>query len=514
MLQSKKSVYLLVGIIFYFFSTGRFSTSTGLWLAPFFLLLFLNSTSRKQALWIISLVVIFLFPIQWYNYIPAPMPLYFIICLGNAAFFLIPYLLHIGLYKKERKLSLLVFPSGLVLVEFLLASFSPYSSWGAMIYAQPHALEINQIASITGIYGISFLVGLVASVSSWAIANGVRKAETQKPLFFTILVFVLIWGYGSFRLQFFQTPKDTETIPISGVTLPLSRESIIFSEIDYASEVNKPLEDTLNVFKDLYLLNKSIPDTKRTAINTWFSNFQSKLLTLTEEAADKGAQVIVWSEGNGICLEEQEDDLINRCRAVAKAKQITLFASLNTKIVGEIRSENKIVAIDSKGDIVFTYLKSFPVPGAENSVAGEGKLPLIETPYGNLTAVICFDADFPQLVRNARSIDADALIVPAYDWAAINPYHTQMSAVRAIENGIPLFRQANSGLSAAYDNKGRMVASADYQPDSKSYLFSTHLQMHKSFTFYSIIGDWLPMLSIVLLVVISVIHFKKSTKKM
>lgn len=253
-----------------------------------------------------------------------------------------------------------------------------------------------------------------------------------------------IWAYGSLRLKY--DDKSFKTVKISGITLPLSNESIIFSEIDSASDISRAVQDTANIFKDIYLLNKSLPVTMERPVKEWFSNFQHRLLMKTASAADKGAQIIVWSEGNGITLKQQEGKFIQKCRALAKEKGIILFASLNTKTIGEIRSENKVMAINEKGEIQFTYYKSFPVPGAENSVKGDGKLPVIKTSYGKLTTVICFDADFPQLLRKSSKIKADLLIVPGYEWPAIDPYHTQMAGMRAIENGIPLFRQVNHGL--------------------------------------------------------------------
>lgn len=110
--------------------------------------------------------------------------------------------MHIWLYDGSKRYSLLVFPSALVLVEFLLATFSPYSSWGAMIYAQPYALEMNQLASITGIYGISFIIGLTASITSWTIYQHLQNYRTFKPLTVLIVLLSPIWAFGSLRLKY------------------------------------------------------------------------------------------------------------------------------------------------------------------------------------------------------------------------------------------------------------------------------------------------------------------------
>ncbi|MGD1841226.1 MAG: nitrilase-related carbon-nitrogen hydrolase [Thermonemataceae bacterium] len=502
----KKYYLLLLGLLFYFFSIGKYATSFGVWLAPIFLLAHLNTLPKKKSLLIISFIIILLFPIQWYSYIPAPMPLYLIICLGNALFFLIPYLLHIGLYNKAKHYTLLVFPLSIVLVEFLLASFSPYASWGAMVYAKPYALVYNQLTSITGIYGVSFMIGLTASLLAWIKHQNFQQAVVVPPLLILLTAHGAVWIYGTVRLKAKTTAKQVTYVV--GITVPLSSESIIFSDIDY-TQVGAPLKDTLNVFKDVYLLNKSVPTQQQEEVDKWFENMHQKLLAQTVIAADRGAEIIVWSEGNGLALKHQEAMFIEQCQKLAVEKDIVLLATLNTKTLGQTRSENKVVAIDPKGQVVFTHLKSYPVPGAENSVKGDGLLKTITTTYGKISTVICFDADFPRLVRQAKHLESDLLFVPSFDWEAIDPYHTYMARIRAIENGIPLFRQANNGLSAAYDEKGRVVATHRYVNEAQGYIFLVPLAIHSTFTLYSQLGDFFPYLCILSLLFIVIIRYRK-----
>src|SRR5262249_42459904 len=75
---------------------------------------------------------------------------------------------------------------------------------------------------------------------------------------------------------------------------------------------------------------------------------------------------------------------------------------------------------------------------------------------------ICFDADFPQFMRQAGQGDADLLIVPANDGKSFRTLHAQMAVFRAIENGVSIVRPAASGVSSAIDPWGRGLAVADY----------------------------------------------------
>ncbi len=131
------------------------------------------------------------------------------------------------------------------------------------------------------------------------------------------------------------------------------------------------------------------------------------------------------------------------------------------KVPGQLLVENKVVVADPEGRKLGEYLKSRPVPGAENSVPG-GTLPFeFDTPWGRMGLVICFDADFDQWIRVLDSRRLRALLVPSFDWDAINPYHTQMAGFRAVEGGYPVVRIAQTGLSALFDARGRLLASRD-----------------------------------------------------
>lgn len=87
---------------------------------------------------------------------------------------------------------------------------------------------------------------------------------------------------------------------------------------------------------------------------------------------------------------------------------------------------------------------------------------ILNTPYGRVTSIICFDADFPQLLAQAGALGVDVVLDPSNDWRAIDPWHTQMASFRAIEQGVNLIRQTSRGMSAAYDYQGRRLAAMDH----------------------------------------------------
>src|SRR5205823_182033 len=76
------------------------------------------------------------------------------------------------------------------------------------------------------------------------------------------------------------------------------------------------------------------------------------------------------------------------------------------------------VLIDPAGQVVWTYDKTHPTPGPESAftLPGAGVVPITETPFGRIASVICFDMDFPRLVRQVGQAHADLLIAPSLDW--------------------------------------------------------------------------------------------------
>jgi apolipoprotein N-acyltransferase len=219
---------------------------------------------------------------------------------------------------------------------------------------------------------------------------------------------------------------------------------------------------------------------------------QRDLLSRTDREAQAGAQIVVWSEEAASVRKQNEASLLTQAQTLARTDHIYLGLSLAVWTAGQPRPlENKIALIDPLGKVDFQYLKARPTPGPETARAQvpDGKLPLTMTPFGSLSAAICYDMDFPRLIAQAGRQNVDIMLSPASDWTAIDPRHTQMAQFRAIEQGFNLVRQANSGLSAAYDYEGRALATMD-DPHSRDLALIAEIPTHGVHTLYARFGDW------------------------
>jgi apolipoprotein N-acyltransferase len=175
---------------------------------------------------------------------------------------------------------------------------------------------------------------------------------------------------------------------------------------------------------------------------------------------------------------------------------------LFTAIPGQYRRENKTVTIDPNGEVISTYLKSRPPPG-EPSVIGDGIIPVMSTPFGKVSSVICSDMDSPfHLRQQAVQEGIDIMLAPSWDWREIDPLHTWMTTFRGIENGFSVVRQTNDGLSQATDYQGNILASMDHFTTDEHVMIS-QVPTKGVTTIYSQVGDlfaWLCLAGFVFMV--------------
>ncbi len=156
---------------------------------------------------------------------------------------------------------------------------------------------------------------------------------------------------------------------------------------------------------------------------------------------------------------------------------------------------------DPQGRVLWTYNKAHPVPGLEHIAPGDGNVPVVDTPYGRLATVICFDADFPNLIHQAGSKGVDIMLVPALDWPGIDPWHTENATFRAIEDGYSLVRQTSNGLAMTVDYEGHVLAATDsFTTNQQTMIASVPVQ--GVWTIYAHVRDlfvWLCIAGLVLL---------------
>lgn len=281
------------------------------------------------------------------------------------------------------------------------------------------------------------------------------------------VVFVAVIAGGGARLAFF--PPAAQYVRVAGITPSMSvlraANRVLGAEILGAS---KPVRR-----EDL----DGIDPTKMRAA---YHLVHEELFANTRQAARAGAKIVVWSENAAVLRAEDRPALLAEAAALARQEHIYLNIAENVLFLSD-----RTQLIDPTGSVLWTYDKAHPISGMETYVPGNARVPVVQTPWGRLANVICYDADFPAMMR----VDADIMLVPGGDWPQIGRVHTlKMASLRAIENGYSLFRVDYNGLSAAFDNQGRVVSTQD-TTTSDQHVMIVDLPARGAATIYRVIGD-------------------------
>jgi apolipoprotein N-acyltransferase len=197
-----------------------------------------------------------------------------------------------------------------------------------------------------------------------------------------------------------------------------------------------------------------------------------------------------------------QNDFINRGQTFAAKNNVYLLMAMAVFEPGKITPdrnflENKTVLVSPEGEILNVFHKNYPVPFAEHSVPGDGKIPVVKTPYGNLSVSICYDADIAMSMEQLGKNKSDVLFLPSGDWYDIAPYHSYMATFRGIENGCSIVRQASGGLSLATDYRGKTQTSFDFYNNGEKLWVSDITIGHVN-TIYSVIGDVIGYASVII----------------
>jgi apolipoprotein N-acyltransferase len=367
----------------------------------------------------------------------------------------------------------LVYPLADTTFSFLVSN-GDFATMGHAAYTQVTNLPLLQLASITGIWGIGFLLNWFASVVNELWENGF-EVHQNRPLvtaYATVLAVVVL--AGSLRLAFFAPSSPTVRVA--------------------ALAPNRELNEA---YAAAGILAQERTPAERASLRTLYMDpLFADLFARTREAAAGGAEIVVWSEASGFMFKEDEADLLEQARTAAQEAGVYLqmtpvFILPRTEYpFVEIRA----ILVDPEGAIVWDYLKATQ-PFGDGNATGQGILPVVDTPYGRLSTAICFDGDFPALIRQAGRAGTDIFLLPVSDWEPIAEMHARMAVPRAVENGMAVIRPARQGTSLAVDDQGRLLA---YKPDyftGDDHTMIVNVPIRGTRTLYTIVGDSFAYLS-------------------
>src|SRR5438477_10133333 len=177
-----------------YLSTGLYPIWPLLWLAPVPLLA-LAPRLRASTAFLLASVAWLVGGLNQWNYftrgMELPLPLIATALIVPAIIFGFGVLFTRSFLQRESLFQAsLAFPDYWVAWNYLTDIRSPHSTWGNLAYTQMNCLPIIQIASITGIWGISFIVFLFAGTVA-TLLSGVGEPPQSRALAITVGVVIL-----------------------------------------------------------------------------------------------------------------------------------------------------------------------------------------------------------------------------------------------------------------------------------------------------------------------------------
>ena len=349
-------------------------------------------------------------------------------------------------------LAALAFPVYWVTCEYLNAMASPHSTWGNLAYTQMNFLPLIQIASVTGIWGISFVVLLFAGATG-ALLSGVGKARQRRALAIAVgFVVSVVLVFGEWRLQSNPSAKSVA----------------------------------------LTLIAKDVP-------MSVYLGSEEQALELLREYADEirrvtpaGTNAVVLPEKIGRISESALPQVDALFSSAATAADVAVVIGIVRKTAATAFNSSRFYSPD--GSMKANYDKHHLLLGVEPEKPGNKRV-VLDEPSGRWGLQICKDMDFPKLSRQYAAEGTDLLLVPAWDFNFDRWLHARMAVLRAVENGFALARSARNGLLTLADNRGRILAEQATVRD-RFVSITGNVNVGLEETFYTRTGDWFAWLCI------------------
>lgn len=363
------------------------------------------------------------------------------------------YIMLVALVVKRMDMSpvvcVLFFAMVWTIVEILRATLFSGFPWNLLGYSANFSEYFIQLASIFGVYGISLVVCIAGAIpySLWKISQNKKgkwqlTSQNKTP---TIIVYVLvavIWMWGGWRSMAHPIFFDSQ-----------AKLRVVQAGIEQDHKWDPALRE--------YIM--------------------SSYLDLTMSEGYKEITHVLWPETATPYFLNDNEDVRLRIGAAVPRGGYVMTGSLrgDTNEFGALEEVwNSLFVINDQGKIVDYYDKNHLVPfgeyvpfrqflpiekiteGQVDFSPGKGFQTLTVPGLPPFSPLICYEAIFSGQVTNKKQ-DTQLLINITNDaWfgRSAAPYqHLEMSRVRAIEEGLPLIRAANTGISAVIDPMGRVL---------------------------------------------------------
>ncbi len=357
---------------------------------------------------------------------------------------------------------LLALPALWVTSEYVRNVTSPHGTAGSLAYSQLRFLAFLQLASVTGPWGMSFV--LLLFPAAIAIALYLRQSAPKQAMQVAGVgagVVALVLAFGLLRLA---APTQKQMVKVGLIT----------SDEKPNLMVADPGADTERLFRD----------------------YAREAGTLASE----GARAIVMPEKLGVTLQGKAAGTDAILQSVASQTGATIVTGV---VHVDAPAKYNEARIYTPGSDVQRYDKEHMLPPFESNLTiGTTRilLPHLQQKWG---VAICKDMDFTSPSRLYGKDDAGLMLVPGWDFVVDASWHGHIALMRGVEDGFSIARAAKNGFLTVSDDRGRIIG----EVSSSSARFATLLvsvPAEHEWTVYQWLGDWFACVAIALLIVVAV----------
>jgi apolipoprotein N-acyltransferase len=344
--------------------------------------------------------------------------------------------------------------AGLGAAEWLRGNLFTGFPWNTLGMALAQNVHLMQGAAVIGLHGLTVLAVLICAAPA-TLGTGTTTRERISPSVLALAALLGLFAFGAWRIPAGPTPLA------AGVKLRIMQP---------------------NLPQDA----KFRPENRDAIMRRYLALSDRATSPQSNGVAD--ATHLIWPESAFPFLLHRDPKALAQIAALLPpgVTLVTGAARMDEPLPGERpRFYNAIQAVSDDGTIVATYDKAHLVPFGEYfprfldaGLRGVGLRQFVHVPGGfdagethkllsvrglpPVAATICYEAIFPGEIVPLGQRPGLILNVTNDAWFGDTPgphQHFAQSRVRAVEEGLPLVRAANNGISAVVDPYGRIVAS-------------------------------------------------------
>jgi len=357
------------------------------------------------------------------------------------------------LVRHKPLLAIAAVASTWVAGEFLLTLLAPHGAWWSLGYSQSSVLPLLQIVSITGVWGLSFLLtAFPTALAALGMPGGTNRSRIKMGASI-LVVTALVLTFGTTRLQ------QKNTSPQLRVAAAVVAESS--DELTITSDAGKKV----------------------------LSDYQAAM----ERLAAQQVRVVVFPEKGLQASQDQLKLMSEPLASTAKRHNITAVVGIMVKTAPETYENRALIFTPNQGEA--TYVKHHLIPGLESDFDEGNQLAFVPGSNDTQGVIICKDLDFQTFARSYRQAGASVLFAPAWDFNNDGRLHSRIAITRGVENGLALVRTGRDGQLTISDANGRVLAESAARENIASAV-TANVPTKTSPTLYARFGDWFAYVNI------------------